>query len=100
MKKFQKAVLFGSIKRIRATGGHRVNPEKIQSYELERELDAVSHVHCVGCGLHLQVETRRFHELVGEDKTPQPNTFYIEVMGCSYCDAEPKTGTLKKIPRH
>lgn len=100
MKKSQKAVLFGSVKQIHATGGHTVNPEKIQSYELERDQGAVCHVHCVGCGLHLQVNIRRFHELVGEDKNPEPSSSYIEVRGCSYCDGEPKTGMLKKIPRH
>jgi len=92
--------LFGSTKRINATGGHKVN-----SLDLAKPLEweqGFMRLFCEGCGNLVEIN-RQFAEaifrLLARKMPDNPQEFYFQSKRCGYCDGQDNAIKLFAIPR-
>ena len=90
-----KKKLLGTTKKIKATGGHKVNPKKIHS---PLEGKNVIHYFCTGCGTTSQLSRKVSNNYLENSLSETiKKGSYIEGVGCEACTAEMTKFELKKI---
>lgn len=94
-----KTRLFGSVGRIKATGGYTVPVEHLHD-PLEWEHGVVRHF-CEGCGAVFELkESRalRFVEMAGVEKPKSWEGWYFHGRACEVCDGLEPLVELRAIP--
>lgn len=95
-----KEALFGEIKKIESTGGHKVSPE-----ELLRPLEGEGtfmRSFCAGCGLLAEIiqdEAAELAKRAGAELPDNPKNWYFETGRCIACDGQDETVRLLPVAR-
>lgn len=92
------AALFGEVPKAKATGGHRVNPQKLLE-PLEGPASVVRSF-CTGCGNYLELSWDRTKALAEKAKIELPPSlekWYFETESCGLCDGKGERVFLKPI---
>lgn len=90
---------FGEIKKLKAEGGNKINPEKL-FVPLENKENSVMRSFCTGCGLLSEINKEEAFNLAEKAKVELPNdpeNYYFETGRCEYCDSEDKSVKISRF---